>query len=64
MTLWGVSPMDVVLACPARCLSHDHPCAGAGHAAAPRFWTGAVHTAVRVNVTWVTPLGEEVASMS
>jgi hypothetical protein len=56
--------MDGVLACPARCLGHDHPCARASHAPRPGFSTGAVHTAVRVNVTWVTPLGEEVASMS
>jgi hypothetical protein len=37
---------------------------GEGHAAAPGFSTEAVHTAARVNVTWVTPLGEEVASTS
>ena len=43
---------------------HDHPCARASHAAAPRFSTEAVQAPARVNVTCVTPLGEEVASTS
>ena len=30
----------------------------------PGFSTKAVQTPARLNVTWVTPLGEEVASMS
>ena len=45
-------------------LGHDHPCARASHTAAPGFSTEAVQTPARVNVTCVTPLGEEVASTS
>jgi hypothetical protein len=37
---------------------------GAIHAAAPGFSAEAVQTPARVNVTCVTPLGEEVASTS
>jgi hypothetical protein len=46
-------------------VSHDHPCARVGHAAAaPGSSTDAVQAPARVNVTCVTPLGAEVASIS
>jgi hypothetical protein len=61
----GPSPMDGVLARPPRRLSHDHSLCGVlATRLRPGFSTEAIHTAARVNVTCVTPLGEELASTS